>query len=130
MPYDKSKHKIIDLRKLTDPDDNTYICEFCDVRLIPYFDIKGERLTRGKLFQCGKCGLIKDTAMDNLQRPEQLTSKGDNQAIFFKQIRQPQAVKPKPFDVEEDENLFLIGQNFHVIKTRITSGDGRILRND
>lgn len=124
------KRKVIDLRKATEPGSDIYICEHCDCRLIPYFDIKGERLTRGKLFQCGRCGEIKDTEMDNLQRPELLTSRGDtNNAIFLTNIRQPQPTKPKPFDVENEDDMLRF-HGFHIVKTRITSGDGRILRHD
>lgn len=124
------KRKVVDLRKATEPDNDIFICEHCDCRLIPYYDIKGERLTRGKLFQCGRCGEIKDTEMDNLQRPEALTSRGDiNQSVFFTNFRQLTQSNAKKFDVENEE-LLLKGQGFHVVKTKITSGDGRILRND
>jgi transcription elongation factor Elf1 len=126
-----AKRKVVDLRKATDPDDNIFICEHCDIRLIPYNDIKGERLTRGKLWQCGRCGQIKDTEMDNLQHPETLTSRGDtNQNVFLKQLRQPQGPKHKPYDPEPNDEANLKAQGFHIIKTRITSGDGKILRYD
>jgi len=125
-----SKHrKVIDLRKITDPDDNTYICEYCDVRLIPYFDVKGERITRGKLFQCGKCGQIKDTSYNNLKRPEQLTARGDNLNLFITHLRQPQPQKPKKFDIDPGDDLMYKGMGFHIVRTRITV-NGKILRDD
>lgn len=129
-PNTKTK-KLIDLRKVTDPDNDIYICEYCDCRLIPYFDIKGERLTRGKLFQCGKCGLIKDTEMDNLQKPEALTSKGDTQDIFIQHWRQSANTKHKPaiIDPEPGNDDMLKAQGFHVVRTRVTVG-GKILRDD
>lgn len=130
MPYDKTKHKLIDLRKLTDPDDNTYICEYDDVRLIPYFDTKGERITRGKLFQCPRCGQIKDTEMDNLKKPELLIAKGETQPVNMVHLRQSQPQPHQPFDIDSGDDQMYKGMGFHIVKTRIMSGDGRILRND
>lgn len=125
-----NKRKLIDLRKATDYYNEVYICEHCDIRLIPYHDIEGTRLTRGKLWQCGRCGQIKDTEMDSLQHPEQLVSRGDNQTIFFKHIRQSDKPKPKPYDPEPNDLAYTKEAGFHIEKTRITSGDGRILRYD
>ena len=124
-----SKRKVIDLRKLTDPDDNTFICEYCDCRLIPYFDTKGERLTTGKLFQCGKCGQIKDTSYNNLKRPEELTSKGDNLNLSITHLRQPVKPKPKQFDIDPGDDLMYRAQGFHIVRTRITV-NGKIVRDD
>jgi len=131
MPKDTSKRKVIDLRKATEPDDGIYICEDCDIQLIPYYDIKGERLTRGSLYQCGRCGIIKDTAGDNLKRPERLTARGDNLNIFFNQPRSAPANKgkPEPYDLDKGDDLMLKGQGFHIVKTRITVG-GKIVRNE
>ena len=132
---DKSKHKVIDFRSLTDPDDNTYICEHCDVRLIPYFDVKGQYLTApgGKLFQCGKCGQIKDTSGQgklDMKHPEILTTRGDNaNNLFITHWRQPQPTKPKPFDIDPGDDLMLKGMGFHIVRTRITL-NGKILRDD
>ena len=127
----KKKVKVIDLRKVTDPDTDIYICENCDVRLIPYIDKEGKRLTRGKLFQCGRCGQIKDTAMDNLQHPEALTTRGDiNQNVFFTHFRQQQSIKPKPYDPEPMSDEIMKGQGFHIIRTRVVAGDGKVLRDD
>jgi DNA-directed RNA polymerase subunit M/transcription elongation factor TFIIS len=127
----KKKVKVIDLRKATDPETDVYICEHCDIRLIPYIDTKGERLTRGKLFQCGRCGQIKDTAMDNIQHPEALTSRGDtNQNIFFTHFRQPQPQKSKPYDPEPMNDEIFKGQGFHIVRTRVVAGDGKVLRDD
>lgn len=130
MPKDTSKRKVIDLRKATEADDGIYICEDCDIQLIPYYDIKGERLTRGKLFQCGRCGIIKDTAGDDLKHPERLTARGDNLDIFFNQPRSTkQKGKPEPFDLDKGDDLMLKGQGFHIVRTRITVG-GKVLRDD
>jgi hypothetical protein len=131
MPKDVNKRKVIDLRKATEADDGIYICEDCDIQLIPYYDIKGERLTRGKLYQCGRCGIIKDTSGDNLKRPEQLTARGDNLNIFFNQPRSTSTNKGKqePYDLDKGDDLMLKGQGFHIVKTRITVG-GKIVRND
>ena len=131
----KDKHKVIDLRKLTDPDDNTFICEHCDCRLIPYFDIKGEYLTAsgGKLFQCGKCGQIKDTSNQgiyNMKRPEQLTTRGDTaNNLFITHWRQPTRPTPKPFDIDPGDDLAYKAMGFHIVRTRITL-NGKILRDD
>lgn len=126
----KPKRRVIDLRKATSPDDDTYICEYCDIRLIPYFDINHERITTGKLFQCGRCGIIKDTSYNDLKRPELLQAKGDNMNLFITHVRQTANMgKPKPFDPEPGNDELLKGQGFHVVKTRITVG-GKILRND
>jgi|SRR5689334_726552 hypothetical protein len=125
----KERHKIIDLRKAIDPDNDIYICEHCDVRLIPYFDIKGERLTRGKLFQCGRCGQIKDTTSHDLQKPESLTSRGDNMNVYFNVVRHDNPVKPKPFDIDPGDDLMYKGQGFHIVRTRITV-NGKIVRDD
>lgn len=131
LQHKENKIRITDLRKFTDASSSeAYICEHCDIRLIPYHDIKGERLTRGKLWQCGKCGQIKDTAMDNLQHPEALTSRGDNQDFIFKQFRQPQPTKQKPYDPEPMNDEIMKGQGFHIIRTRVVSGDGKVLRDD
>lgn len=132
---DKNKRKVIDLRKALDPDNDIYICEDCDCRLIPYFDKKGEYLTApgGKLFQCGKCGQIKDTSGGkfDIKRPEQLTTRGDNQNnLFITHWRQPAKPKPKQFDIDPGDDAMYKGMGFHIVKTRITSGDGRILRYD
>lgn len=129
MPKNTSKRKIIDLRKATEPDDGNYICEYCDTRLMPYFDVKGERLTSGKLFQCGKCGLIKDTSFNDLKRPEILTARGDNLNLFINHARPNNKGKPKPFDIDEGDDIQLKAAGFHIVKTRITVG-GRVLRND
>lgn len=128
----KSKIKVIDFRKATDLDNDIYTCENCDIRLIPYHDIEGKRLTRGKLFQCGKCGQIKDTSMDNLQHPSALVSRGDEQSAFFTMFRQPSPVKQKQqqYDPEPSEDKFMTGNGFHIVRTRIISGDGRVLRDD
>lgn len=127
----KKKIKVIDLRKLTDPDNDVYICEQDNVRLIPYHDTEGKYLTRGKLFQCGRCGQIKDTERADLQRPETLIARGDtNQNFFFKNWRQESTTKPKQFDIEPGDDLQLQAQGFHITRTRITSGDGKILRDD
>lgn len=130
-----NKRKVIDFRALTDPDDNTYICEHCDVRLIPYFDVKGQYLTApgGKLFQCGKCGQIKDTSGQgkyDMKHPETLTSRGDtNQNLFITHWRQPQRQQPKQFDIDPGDDLQLKAQGFHIVRTRITV-NGKILRDD
>lgn len=130
MPKNPPSRKVIDLRKATEADDDTYICEDCDIPLIPYYDIKGERLTRGKLYQCGRCGIIKDTTADNLKRPEQLTARGDNLNVFFNQPRSTtNKGKPEPFDIDKGDDLMLKAQGFHIVKTRITVG-GKIVRND
>ena len=129
MHNKNNKRKVIDLRKATDPDDNTYICEYCDLRLIPYFDVSGERITTGKLFQCGKCGLIKDTSYSDLKRPELLTSKGDNINLAITHVRAETKGKPKQFDIDPGDDLMYKGMGFHIVKTKITV-DGRILRND
>lgn len=132
----KDKHKVIDFRKALDPDNDIYICEHCDCRLIPYFDIKGERLTApgGKLFQCGKCGQIKDTSgvgKYDIKRPEQLTSRGDNaDNLFITHWRQPPTAKPKQFDIDPGDDQMYKGMGFHIVRTHIVSGDGRTLRND
>lgn len=130
------QHKIIDLRSLTtNPDNDIYICEHCDCRLIPYFDVKGKYLTapNGKLFQCGKCGQMKDTSnqgIHNIKRPEQLTSRGDNNNnIFITHWRQPQPKRPEPFDIDKGDDLMLKGMGFHIVRTRITV-NGKILRDD
>lgn len=124
------KRKLIDLRKATDQSDNgIYICEYCDIRLIPYHDIEGKRLTRGKLWQCGKCGQIKDTAMDNLQHPEGLTARGDNQQIFLINARQPARPKPKQFDIDPGDDLTYKDMGMHITHTRITVG-GKVVRDD
>lgn len=125
----KDKHKIIDLRKATEPDNDIYICEYCDCRLIPYLDINGERLTTGKLFQCGKCGQIKDTSYNDLKRPEQLTARGDNANIFINHIRQPQKPTKPKFDIDPGDDIMLKGQGFHIVRTRITV-NGKIVRDD
>lgn len=132
---DKDKHKVIDLRKALDPDDNIYICEHCDCRLIPYFDKKGEYLTApgGKLFQCGRCGQIKDTSgvgKYDMKRPEQLTSRGDNASnLFITHFRQPAKPKPKQFDIDPGDDLAYKAMGFHIVRTRISVG-GKILRDD
>lgn len=129
----KDKHKVIDLRKALDPDNDIYICEDCDCRLIPYFDKKGEYLTTpgGKLFQCGKCGQIKDTSgvgKFDIKHPEQLITRGDNQSFFITHWRQPQpTTKPKQFDIDPGDDLQLKASGFHIIRTRITAG-GKVLR--
>ena len=132
---DKTRHKVIDLRKLTDLDDNTFICEYCDCQLIPYFDVKGQYLTApgGKLFQCGKCGQIKDTSGQgilDMKRPEQLTTRGDNfNNLFITHWRKPSKPAPKQFDIEPGDDAQLKAQGFHIVRTRITV-NGKILRDD
>ena len=134
LDKDKGKHKVIDLRKALEADDDTFICEHCDCRLIPYFDVKGEYITApgGKLFQCGKCGQIKDTSgvgKYNMKHPEILTSRGDNAQMFITHWRQPQRQQPKPFDIDPGDDATLKGQGFHIVRTRITI-NGKILRDD
>ena len=124
------KRKVIDLRKATEPDDDKYVCEYDDIRLIPYFDLKGDRVTRGKLFICPKCGIIKDTELDNLKHPEQLKSKGDFVEYYIHHARQQIKKKLHETDPEPGNDEMLKAAGFHVVKTRITSGDGRILRSD
>lgn len=127
----KKKVKVIDLRKATEPEDGIYICEHDDTRLIPYHDIEGKRLTRGKLFQCGKCGQIKDTSMNDLQRPESLVTRGDEQSTFFTMFRQPPTnTKPKPYDPEPMMDQIMKGDGFHIVRTKVVSGDGKVLRDD
>ena len=127
----QSKRKVIDLRKATDPDNDIYICEYCDCRLIPYFDVKGEHITRGKLFQCGKCGQIKDTAAKhNIKREEELTTKGDNaNNLFITHFRQSPKPKPEKFDIDKGDDLMYKGMGMHIVRTRITVG-GKIVRDD
>ena len=130
-----NRHKVIDLRKITDPDDTTFICEYCDCRLIPYFDIKGEYITApgGKLFQCGKCGQIKDTSGENIhsmKRPEQLTTRGDTaNNLFITHWRQPQRQQAKPFDIDPGDDQMYKGMGFHIVRTRISVA-GKIVRDD
>jgi hypothetical protein len=124
--------KLIDLRKATEPDDatTTFICEYCDVKLIPYFDIKHEFITSGKLYQCGRCGQIKDTtARYDMKRQEELTTKGDNNNVFVTHLRQsPNPRKPK-FDIDKGDDLMYKGMGMHIVRTRITVG-GKIVRDD
>lgn len=127
----KSKIKVIDLRKATEPNNDIYICENDDTRLIPYHDIEGKRLTRGKLFQCGRCGQIKDTSMNDLQHPETLVTRGDEQSTFFTMFRQPPTTtKQPPYDPEPEWDKIATGNGFHIVRTKVMSGDGRVLRDD
>lgn len=130
LQHKQNRIKVIDLRNATQPSE-IYECEYCNTRLIPYHDVEGKRLTRGKLWQCGRCGQIKDTAMDNLQHPATLTSRGDNNDnIFFKQIRQQSITKKDRIDFDKGDDLMYKGQGFTIMRTRIVSGDGRVLRDD
>jgi len=124
--------KVVDLRKATEPDDLTtpFICEYCDIKLIPYFDIKKEFITTGKLYQCGKCGQIKDTAAKyNMKRQEELTTKGDNSNVFITHFRQPPKPKKEKFDIDKGDDLMYKGMGMHIVRTRITLG-GKVLRDD
>jgi len=131
----KDKRKVIDFRTALNPDDDIYICENCDCRLIPYFDIQNKYITApgGKLFQCGKCGQIKDTSglgIYNMKHPEQLTTRGDNsQNLFITHWRQPTKQTPKSFDIDPGDDQQLKAQGFHIVRTRITV-NGKILRDD
>lgn len=132
---EKDKHKVIDFRSVTEQSDDNYICEHCDVRLIPYFDIKGDRLVApgGKLYQCGKCGQIKDTSgqgIHDMKHPEILTTRGDQaNNLFITHWRQPQPTKPEPFDIDKGDDQMYKGMGFHIVRTRITI-NGKILRDD
>ena len=131
----KDKHKVIDFRKALEADDDIFICEHCDCRLIPYFDVKGAYITApgGKLFQCGKCGQIKDTSgqgIKDMKHPEQLTTRGDNtNNLFITHWRQPTKPGIKPFDIDPGDDQMYKGMGFHIVRTRITV-NGKILRDD
>ena len=129
----KKNDKITDLTKATDPQSDIYICEYDDVQLIPYYDIKGERLTTGKLFQCPTCGIIKDTSFSDLKRPEQIISKAQENRFFMENIHVPesQLSRPRhePYNIHPADDDMLKGMGGHIVHTRIEV-KGRIVRND
>ena len=132
-----SSIRITDLSKLGDQfaDNEVYICDNepvgDDVRLVPYYDVKGERLTRGKLWQCPRCGIIKDTEMDNLQRPEIIVPKAQDNRFFIENIDIPQLYRSPHtrFDIDPADDDAIRAAGGYITHTRIEI-NGRTIRND
>src|SRR5215831_18333169 len=125
--------KFTDLTGLTDIDSEVYICDNEEpgdnIRLVPYHDIKGERLTRGKLWQCPKCGIIKDTEMDNLQRPEIIINKARENRFLFENLGMPQLYQApyEPYNIEPADDQAIEAMGGQIKHTHIEIG-GKVIR--
>jgi DNA-directed RNA polymerase subunit M/transcription elongation factor TFIIS len=131
----KTHDRITDLTGFTsiDPDDQVLYCFECSIALLPYEDIDGKHLTRGKLFYCGRCGNITDTEAGQLKYGETFTSeatKAQNAEVMFETIPTlPEPEKHEQFNIEADEEEALKEHGAKILKTRITVG-GRVVRDD
>jgi hypothetical protein len=130
MQGENDSHDITDLTNIQD-EEPVYICDHCEIPLIPYLDIEGTRHTKGELLQCGQCGIIKDTEMDQLKRGESLSSKASAGGPMFESIEIDQSPRARSrgeefdFDKLEDEQIESEGGT--ILHKRVTSADGRVL---
>ena len=119
------KEKILDLYQFTKQKED-YICEYCEIPMLEYHDIKGERITTGQLFQCGKCGIILDTSMDKIKRPVSLTTN----ALGIPTLENiPFDIKPKKkkqFDIDPQHDEWIKAQGGKIVHSRIVV-DGRVV---
>jgi hypothetical protein len=131
-------HDILDLTDIQD-EEPTYVCDHCEIPMLPYLDIEGTRHTRGELWQCGSCGIIKDTEMDQLKHGESLSSKASAGGPMFESIEIDQSPKStsrgrgEEFDFDRLEDEQIESEGGTILHKRVTSADGRVLldkRND
>jgi len=126
---------ITDLTDLGLDSNEIYICDNEEpgenIRLVPYYDVSGKRLTRGKLWQCPRCGLVKDTEMDNLQRPEIVVNKAKANRFVFESLGTPQLYRSphQPVDVDPQDDEAIKSMGGHILHTKIQI-HGKTVRND
>ena len=117
-----------------------------DIALLPYDDIDGSHITRGKLFYCGRCSQIYDTETEDSQNQRQMIKHGDkftdeitkqaraNEVVFeviptrAMSLSKSKRDLDRALDPGDDEKIKQSG--WKIVHTRITSADCRLIRND